>query len=117
MAAERAFTRLSGTAMTNKPSLSLRIGIVHLVIVGVCAACLISPMANRPGPMAAVLIVPLAYCLLSFIPAMIGAVVGLVEVVGRQSKTLSAVGLCVNVGYLIAYAVVVALMWETWMSV
>ncbi len=103
--------------MKRTASLSLRIGIVHPVIVGVCAGLLVSPLGTRPGPMPVALMIPLLYSVLSFIPAAIGIVIGLIEIFAKERKTQPTIGLCVNTAYLVVFVAVVASMWETWMSV
>jgi len=103
--------------MKRLASLSLGIGIANPLIAGVCIALFMSPLGTRSGPMPAALMVPFFYCLLSFIPAAIGIVIGLVEVFRKDSKTPSVVGLCLNTAYLVVFFTLVASMWGAWMSV
>lgn len=98
-------------------SLSLRIGIIHVSIVGLCAGLFLSPLGTRPGPMHVVLMLPFFYCLLSFIPALVGAVIGVAEIFRKPSKTQPMVGLCLNVAYLTLFFGVVAFMWDAWTGI
>ena len=108
---------LSGISMKRITSLSLRIGMIHLLIVGLCAGLLVSPLGSRSGPMPAVLMIPFFYCLLSFIPALVGVVIGLVEVFRKEAKTQPALGLSLNTAYLTVFISVLAAMRQLWMSV
>lgn len=98
-------------------SLSLQIGIAHILLVGLSLGLFLSPLGTRPGPMHPVLILPFFYCLLSFIPALMGIVVGLVEVFSKPSKKQPILGLCLNTVYLAVYFGGLALMWDRLMGI
>lgn len=49
---------------------------------------------------------PFLYCFLSFIPTGIGTIVGIFEIIKKDSKIKPVIGLCLNAGHLIAFFII-----------
>ena len=85
------------------------IGIYNLLILAICILLFISPLSKKTGAMHPVIMVPFLYLILSFIPAGIGTIVGVFEIIKKDRKK-SIIGICLNAGYLIAFFVILITM-------
>jgi len=98
-------------------SISLKIALAHWIIIGVCLLMFVSPLARQPGAMHPLLIVPLFYSVFSFVPPLVGVVVGVTERFRGTTKRWGNTGIVLNLVYLVVFVSFVFFMWERWMGV
>jgi hypothetical protein len=103
--------------MQIQQSKSFKLSLIHWAVIAVSILMFASPLGEKPDAIHSAMVLPFVYCLFSFIPPLIGIILGIRERTMSLPVKNSYLGIGINAAYLFAFFAFVYVMWDGWMGI